>query len=257
MVSSDLFSKLSTKLNYQNTESKELVLLIPHSDEPLGLLALDYLYKNNFSVIKNTDFTHNFKFRIPCNFYEFLLNHQLSPMEEQVEFNYNSNTPRIKQLRRIILEKEKIISIHNDPLRNFFYAYSNFDVEKINEHLLFINRGVGCLEEADYTKKLAGYVYDYFPTANIGYSKGLSFGNYCSNQHIQALNIEVPMFDWSCIGKSVRHNAMQAYFQTKGLKKATRIQLLKTKEKEFSTIIMNDLGKLQTQLDILSERILK
>lgn len=184
----------------------------PHSNEPLGYVAYEYLLDNNIFTIANIDPPKNMAVdTIFNNFWQYLDTFELPKVENQVEFSYTLKPQTQSQLRafqilNLIKDSKLFINIHNDPFGDFGYFYVN-DIDQDLENIaknLFCNQ-VG-LSHVEYTIKLSDHSYKFFPASVI-----------CKNIETEAcgifvpdiyptkvINVELPMFDWSRVDENMK-----------------------------------------------------
>lgn len=262
-----LWKSLRETLTFKG-EGKYLILLVPHSNEPLGLLTLSDLY-DECEYCLNTDIGNKeSRFDLPCNFYEFMKLNNLPPLEEQVEFSYTKfpNTKsehRSYQIYKKLESKKLVISIHNDPSRSFFYAYTQENIPFLNDLLMeanhkFLKKLSINLRSVSYTKKNNSLLYSYFNTSALGLKKNNSFGSFCQMNGIRAISIEVPMFDWNKVKIDTYRQLIQGYFltvkETNYHKKSILIAKYEEKAKEVKMI---DLNILTLALNFIIQGILE
>lgn len=266
MVKADYIWKMLPKKLLFKEKGDFLILLTPHSNEPLGLLSLNKKVKN-CEYCLNTDIgNRNSRFDLSCNFYDFLRIHYLPHLSKQVEFSYTDNPFyevefRARQIYQKSINKKLVISIHNDPTRSFFYAYSQEPSSYLNKLLKDIN----CdkiniyntdLVEVSYTKKLDDLIYSYFENKSIGLKNNESFGCFFKKKKIKAISIEVPMFNWNVVDSITYQKLTNVYFailneQDKNKKK----NFIESIKEEAKRVPMYDVNILTEALNILIDRL--
>ncbi|WP_181739330.1 hypothetical protein [Thermoactinomyces mirandus] len=255
-----------------------LIGLIPHENEPLGALVFNDSFCNmvqgfedQISFALNLDIPQKkYRFPIPIDFKNFFFQYHLSPIENQLEFSYTEDPEtdvekRAFQFYKISRNKELIILLHNDPVRNFFYVYANEDNEELNNTIKRVNNSILntnlTLGEAEYTAKLNDYIYQYFRLCKIESLKNSreSCGIFFREKGLKIITIEIPMFAWELVSTKTRANLHNLYLYSvaNNLAPAERSSLVSEKKMNIPYIPMIDLNKLTSGLNDIVYSIMK
>lgn len=188
--------------------------LLPHANEPLGYAIRPQLThytsaSTRLALIGPIDPPpRNRRFPLPCDLVTFLAEGHLQPLSDQAEFAHclvphSPAQHRAAALRDLVgdIGTDVLVLVHNDPFARVPYLYVNEAWPEVERHLrddlADVFPASSDIEDADWTRKVGGRSYAFFPCAEIGVDDGQSAGLFLAEHlGLSVLTVELPMFAW-------------------------------------------------------------